>query len=297
MMESSSDSTVESDKQGIVPMRLSDDSWSTTSGKLKRICCTNKIYLIPLIISILSIFLVLGTIFGFVVKYHELTSMITHQKVLLEAFELKSTASASEALAHRSPVLQSAGSAGSTYIHWGKKTCGADSSLVYSGFGAGSAAGTVTRGGGGAKYLCMPPNPEYNKFDMSNDTAAHSWLYSTEYMSFDLGIFPRSVHGHNVACSVCHAPRSAKTMIPAKRSCPIGWTKEYEGYLMSGYVRNMKTSYECVDTDPDVIGGTQNVTGGASLYFVSGYCGEYGGLSHCPRYVTARELTCVICTK
>ena len=44
-------------------------------------------------------------------------------------------------------------------------------------------------------------------------------------------------------------------MIPARRTCPVGGTREYEGYLMSGYVTDMKTSYECVDVTPDVIGG------------------------------------------
>ena len=38
-------------------------------------------------------------------------------------------------------------------------------------------------------------------------------LYSTEYMSYDLGIFDDSVHGHNVACSVCLVPRSTAVSI------------------------------------------------------------------------------------
>lgn len=44
-------------------------------------------------------------------------------------------------------------------------------------------------------------------------------------------------------------------MIPAKNFCPVGWTTEYDGYLMSGYVADMKTSYQCVDKEPDVLAG------------------------------------------
>ena len=48
--------------------------------------------------------------------------------------------------------------------------------MFCAGFGAGSAAGTSTRGGGGSEYLCLPVNPEYNAYDRSNDSAAHSWV-------------------------------------------------------------------------------------------------------------------------
>ena len=42
--------------------------------------------------------------------------------------------------------------------------------------------------------------------------------------------------------------------------------------------------------------GTANITGGAQMYFVSAYCGS-SGVNHCPPYINARELACVMCTK
>ncbi|KAF6039001.1 hypothetical protein EB796_002688 [Bugula neritina] len=184
------------------------------------------------------------------------------------------------------------------YTRWGKATCPASAKLVYSGFGASSSSSSSTATGGGAQYLCMPTDPEWNKFDLKNDSYAFSWLYAAEYLSYEgYGIFPDNVHGHNVACSVCLTTGTTKLMVPAKRTCPVGWDKQYEGYLMSSYVTDTKLTFECVDMEPDIISGTQNITGGPQMFFVSGFCGEYGGLSHCPPYINGRELTCVVCTK
>ena len=36
-------------------------------------------------------------------------------------------------------------------------------------------------------------------------------------------------------------------MIPAKMSCPSGWTREY--YLMSEYIGHRRTEYICVDSN------------------------------------------------
>jgi len=46
-------------------------------------------------------------------------------------------------------------------------------------------------------------------------------INGVEYQSFGYG---------NVPCARCYTEtRSAVMMIPAKRSCPAGWTQEYEG--------------------------------------------------------------------
>ena len=44
-------------------------------------------------------------------------------------------------------------------------------------------------------------------------------------------------------------------MIPALRNCPKTWTKEYEGYLMSSYITNQRSTFECVDETPEGING------------------------------------------
>ncbi|KAF6016624.1 hypothetical protein EB796_025065 [Bugula neritina] len=112
---------------------------------------------------------------------------------------------------------------------------------------ASSSSSSSTATGGGAQYLCMPTDPEWNKFDLKNDSYAFSWLYAAEYLSYEgYGIFPDNVHGHNVACSVCLTTGTTKLMVPAKRTCPVGWDKQYEGYLMSSYVTDTKLTFECV---------------------------------------------------
>ena len=47
-------------------------------------------------------------------------------------------------------------------------------------------------------------------------------------------------------------------MIPAQRSCPSGWTKEYEGYLMSTYAQENKATFECIDEKPEYVEGRCN---------------------------------------
>jgi len=74
----------------------------------------------------------------------------------------------------------------------------------------------------------MPPDPQYNKVNTAS--FAGSLIYGTEYQSYSYGIFPDSAHDQNVPCARCYTEnRPALMMIPAKRFCPTGWTKEYEG--------------------------------------------------------------------
>ena len=56
--------------------------------------------------------------------------------------------------------------------------------LVSSGFGAGSPTATKRMSGGGVQYLCLPPNPEWNRYDMSNDTLAFGWVSHKEILTY-----------------------------------------------------------------------------------------------------------------
>ena len=85
-------------------------------------------------------------------------------------------------------------------------------------------------------------------------------------------------------------------MIPARTSCPTGWTTEYYGYLMSqgSYWDNRhRTSFECIDKDQDSVPGSQADTDGALFYHVEANC---NGIP-CPPYNNYKELNCVVCTK
>ena len=72
----------------------------------------------------------------------------------------------------------------------------------------------------------MPNTPEYNSWSTSG---SRTYLYGAEYESGNNGLFTQSVNDQNVPCARCLTPRSAVMMYPARRNCPSGWIKEYEG--------------------------------------------------------------------
>ena len=97
------------------------------------------------------------------------------------------------------------------------------------------------RGGGGSNYLCLPEEPQWKNH---TDTApASGYLYGVQYETDAAynSFFSRvnnadgsTFHDKPAPCAVCYvAQRSASVMIPASTRCPVGWTQEYGGYLMS----------------------------------------------------------------
>jgi len=75
----------------------------------------------------------------------------------------------------------------------------------------------------------MPPDPQYSKTYTSGEFRG-SAISGAEYQSYSYGMFSTSTFNQNVPCARCYTEnRPALMMIPAKRSCPTGWTKEYEG--------------------------------------------------------------------
>lgn len=149
--------------------------------------------------------------------------------------------------------------------------------------------------GGGANYLCMPEEPQYNR--SAPGIQALATIYGVEYEIPVAGApIPQSMYEHNAPCAVCCAPqRGGQLMIPARRDCPdASWTKEYEGALMttanSGHYRTM---YVCVDADAESVPGSSVNTNPAVFYHVEAAC---NGLP-CPPYEPDKELLCVVCTK
>ena len=94
------------------------------------------------------------------------------------------------------------------------------------GFVAGSEHGNK---GGGANYQCLHTEPEYNLYSSSGGST--SLISGAEYESYSYGIFPNAAFQQNVPCARCYTQRSAVVMIPSRRGCPTGWTKEYEGKI------------------------------------------------------------------
>ncbi len=185
-------------------------------------------------------------------------------------------------------------SGGVVYTRWGKSSCPntPGTLLLYAGRTGGS---FYNEEGGGANYLCMPEDPEYDSsLYYQAGTQNYASVYGTEY---ELGpSFEK--HNHNVPCAVCFVQtRETVLMIPAKASCPQSWTREYYGYLMTAYKGHSRevrgrTMFECVDKDQESIPGSSGNGNGALFYHTEASC---NGLP-CPSYNDHQELNCVVCT-
>ncbi len=186
-------------------------------------------------------------------------------------------------------------SGGAIYTRWGKTSCPQTpgTEMVYSGMTGGTLYGEE---GGGANYLCMPTDPEYNPaLTYRPGVNGGSHIYGGSYQGPLQGS-----HAHNPPCAVCQVTtRPTVVMIPAKASCPPTWTREYYGYIMADYVgvpNNIRgrTMFVCVDEDQESFPGGSTTTIGALFYHVEAHCGS--GL-RCPPYDREKELNCVVCTK
>ena len=159
---------------------------------------------------------------------------------------------------------------------------------MYSGRAARSNFNTA---GGVINYQCFPDDPEYDEYGTGGRRAK---IYGVEYED------PISALGDlddfNVPCAVCYVPTHATSlMIPAKLTCPTGWTEEYDGYLMGAYHGfTSPSTVECVDRNPESVPDSgDNKTGGV-FFQVEVEC-NYG--LKCPPYYSEKEVTCVVCTR
>ena len=181
---------------------------------------------------------------------------------------------------------------GAVYTRWGRTTCPANIStqLVYAGRAAGSHYATL---GGASNYLCMPNDPEYGKY--TREVQGWSTVEGVEMEGREGPL--RDFHNQNVPCAVCCTQREMTLMIPAKLTCPSGWTLEYSGYLMSSPTKtglsDKRTMFECIDSSPEVVPGQPQNNAGAVFYHTEASC---NGLL-CPPYDAEKELTCVVCSK
>ncbi|XP_065907928.1 uncharacterized protein [Dysidea avara] len=172
-----------------------------------------------------------------------------------------------------------------TYVRWGNSTCPYGADTIYSGVVAGSA---YTREGAAVDPLCLPPNPQYLKYQQGYQ----GWvqLVGTEYQTHNPA-FDHSLD-RNVPCALCQAyGRTNKIMIPSRYECPPGWNTEYYGYLMAGYHgHKAATQFTCIDKSLEMIPGSGASTDGYLFYTVEAHCNHFIPCSD-------KELTCVVCTK
>ena len=182
---------------------------------------------------------------------------------------------------------------GTVYVRWGHDQCPSTAQLVYSGRAGGS---FYNHDGGGSNPQCLPLNPNFLT-PISGIQKYRALMYGAEYETVTDS--NSHVHGrqeHEVKCAVCHVSnRTAVYMVPAKYTCPTGWTREYYGYLMAEYSGNnhRRSQFTCVDTALKSVVGSSANKNGLLFYFVEGRCGSLP----CPPYDNTKELSCAVCTK
>jgi len=165
----------------------------------------------------------------------------------------------------------------------------------------------VREGGGGSNFLCLPEEPQWN--NQSSAGEATGWLYGVEYgFDGDRASFFSTLNtgGHRlqrtpVPCAVCYvSQRSASVMMPASTSCPVGWTREYGGYIMSEHSFSENTprhprhatSFTCIDQAPEI------ATGGVSRHNVAIHVVRLGcGTLPCSKYPDDWVLVCIVCSR
>ena len=172
-----------------------------------------------------------------------------------------------------------------TYIRWGNSTCPYGADTIFSGVAAGS---LWDHTGAAVDPLCLPPNPQYLKYQENYQGRAR--LYGVEYET--VGTPLDHSHDRNMPCALCQVNgRTNKIMIPSRYECPNGWRREYYGYLMAGHhTHKAATQYTCVDKSLEQIPGSGADTGGYRLFTVEVYC--HPGIP-----CSDKEVTCAVCTK
>ena len=178
------------------------------------------------------------------------------------------------------------------FVRWGHNQCPSTAQLVYSGRAGGP---WYNHHGGGSNPQCLPMDPNF--LTPISGTQRRSYMYGAEYQTDTNGA--SHIHGRantDVPCAVCHVSnRTAVYMVPAKYTCPSGWTKEYYGYLMSSYngADRHRLQYTCMDTAFKSVNGSSADQNGLLFFFVEGRCGSLP----CPPYDNTKELSCAVCTK
>ena len=179
---------------------------------------------------------------------------------------------------------------GTVYVRWGHNQCPSTAQLVYSGRAGGSHHG---HSGGGSNLQCLPVNPNF--LTPIRGDQHRAYMYGAEYETHTASNSPvHRRHNTEVPCAVCHvSDRTAVYMVPAKYTCPTGWTREFYGYLMAEKYNHHRSQFTCMDIAFKSVTGSSANLDGLLFYFVEGRCGSLP----CPPYDNAKEFSCAVCTK
>ena len=179
---------------------------------------------------------------------------------------------------------------GTVYVRWGHDQCPSTAQLVYSGRAGGA---DRSHQGSGSNPQCLPLDPNFLT-PISGNQQNRAFMYGGEYQTAtDSNSHVHGHHQHDVPCAVCHVSnRNAVYMVPAKYTCPTGWTREYYGYLMAQHYTQHRSQFTCVDSALKSVVGSSANQDGLLFYFVEGRCGSLP----CPPYDNNKEFSCAVCT-
>ena len=187
-------------------------------------------------------------------------------------------------------VLFSGVAGGSVYVRWGKNDCPSGASSIYTGYAGGS---LWSQHGGTSDTHCLPKNPQYLTDDTSALYMAH--LYGIEFETYGTSPPFKDLVNANMPCVVCYVTKSTVLTVPARYSCPVGFTREYNGYMMSEWSvggRGRKDTI-CVDKNAGAVRGSVADKNPSVVYLMDAQC---NGLP-CPPYVAKKPLSCAVCSK
>ena len=176
------------------------------------------------------------------------------------------------------------------YIRWGRETCTDNASLVYNG----TAAGSPNDAGGTSDIFCMPGDPSYKHMVNGNGRYLKTHLNNIRY---DRHHIFSNISEANVPCAVCQSDtKSVAFLQPGKISCPVGWTKEYAGYLIADEYK--QRSAICMDAEAEASGydRDRDYRDYRNRGLISAMHASCSGLK-CPPYNPNGLITCTLCTK
>ena len=181
---------------------------------------------------------------------------------------------------------------GMVYFRWAHDECPPTAGLVYSErIGRASHA----HNDGGSNPQCLPLDPNF--LTPISGSQYRALMYGAEYESHtDSNSYLHGRHDTDAPCAVCYVTqRSTVYMLPAKYTCPTGWTREYYGYLMAQYSigTHYRSQFTCIDVALKPVPGSAANQNGLLFLFTEGRCGSLP----CPPYDESRELSCAVCTK
>ena len=141
--------------------------------------------------------------------------------------------------------------------------------------------------------MCMPKEPEFSDSPLSG-SGSGAFILGVEYEGTHATSPFTHLSNDDAPCAVCEVQgRALVLMIPAKRTCPSGWTLEYDGWLASQHNSQGASDFVCVSSGMETTTSGQPNHNGGLLYVAEAVSGSLPD----PPYTNGYELTCVICTK